>query len=384
MAKDHFVPQHYLRQFGINARVISIATLSPYRFIAAGPIDGQCQEDNFYERNERLNDLLWKSETDLAPVLKRVAQKQDFDVKESNALKFLAVIFHMRTRKAADIAKVFPKYMASEVIRSAIERGELPPPPQGVEKLEEVIDFKGASGLLMQQVICCWMEMATLDCKLLLATGSDHFITSDNPVSILNQFCAGLEPYRRVAGFSKSGFQLLLPIDPRLCFFCYDAKVYKVGNRRDRVVTISKQDVEIVNALQVQSAEECLYSHDPRMEQEVGRLVTRYTSSRVPIDDTLRVIPGKDENEEMLHIRAHSVNLPAPWHFCRYRRRIHSQPGDRRDPAWTALGQRLTQDIEENPEGGDVFRRIEKILGESESPFGLSRHERHDPPPIRL
>jgi hypothetical protein len=176
--------------------LIVVATLSPYRFIPAAPIAGQCQENNFYEKNKPLDELLWKSEHDLAPVLVRVAQKQDFDVAESNALKFLAVVLHMRTKKAAESIKVFPKFMACEVINGAIERGELPPPPKG-ETLEEIIDFEGASGFLMQQVIPCWMEMQTLECKLLLTTGSEYFLTSDNPVCILNQFCLGLEPYEQ-------------------------------------------------------------------------------------------------------------------------------------------------------------------------------------------
>ncbi len=272
MPKDHFVPQHYLRQFGVDEKRIAFATLSPYRFIGAVPIDRQCQEKNFYEKDKPLDKLLWQSENDIAPVLSRVIQRRDFDPKEAVALKLLAAIFHVRTRKAAEIAKVFPKYVAHEVIKRAINRGELPPPPEG-EFTEEMMDFGGVSGVLIQQAVLCWMEMQTLECKLLQPEPPTYFVTSDNPVVILNQFCADTMPHRSFAGFSMSGFQLLLPLSPNLCLCLYDAKIYKVGNRRDRLVPISKRDVEIVNALQIQSAEKCLYFHDPTLEPEIRRLV---------------------------------------------------------------------------------------------------------------
>ena len=359
--RQHFVPQHYLRQFRINeSEQIVVATVAPYRFIGPGAINRQCKEDYFYGRDGSLDKLLGESESDIAPVLARVIDKKDFDPKELVALRLLAVILHVRTRKEVESAKVFPKHIADEVIMSAIERGELPAPKGGYKA--GMMDFDGMPGLLMQQTIPCWMEMQTLECKLLQADSGSHFITSDNPIVLLNQFCADVISHRSFVGFSRSGFQLLMPINPELCLFFYDAKVYKVGVRRNRLVAISKHDVEIVNSLQIYSAEICLYFHDHKMEQEVERLVARYTGLRVPIDDTLREIQGRTGNETLLHIRTPSVKLPAVWEFCRYKRHIGFQPGDRRDPAWTATIELLMKDIEQNPVGGDIFARLEKIL----------------------
>jgi len=39
-------------------------------------------KDFFYEKDEALNNILWQSENDLAPVLARVTTKMDFDSKE--------------------------------------------------------------------------------------------------------------------------------------------------------------------------------------------------------------------------------------------------------------------------------------------------------------
>jgi hypothetical protein len=368
MAKDHFVPRHYLRRFAINgSEEIVVAKVYPYRFIGPKGIGGQCQEADFYEGNKDLDKLLGTYENDLAPILVRVVQKEDFTEPELVALRWLAVILRSRTRKAAEAYKVFPKRIFYEVIQRAIDAGELPPPPDG-KWTEEMIDMKGVSGFLIKNSgIRCSLEMQTLACKLLKAEEGTWFITSDNPVVILNQFCASAEPRRGFVGYSKAGFQLLMPISPELCLFFYDAKVYKVGSPRRRLISISKGDVEIVNALQIQSAEDRVYFHDPKLESEVQRFIVSYARLRAPIQDGLRTIPSGNEGEEIFHFRKLSVKFPKVWGFCRLRRHIKCQIGDRRNPAWSALIEELMADFEKNPNGGDIPTRIEKILADPNS-----------------
>ncbi len=111
--RDHFVPQHYLKQFRFEeTKQIAIASVEPFRFIGLGPIDSQCQKDYFYERDQALNEILRQSENDIAPVLLRVTQKMDCDAKERVALNMLAVLLHTRTRSAVEQAKGFPKRIA--------------------------------------------------------------------------------------------------------------------------------------------------------------------------------------------------------------------------------------------------------------------------------
>jgi|ERR1035437_2353782 hypothetical protein len=357
---EHFVPQHYLRRFSFDeSERIVIAIVAPFKFIGLGSISGQCQEGFFYGKSKVWDDLLTECEKVIAPVLVEVCNKKHFDAKQLGTLQMMAVILHHRTRKAVEAAKVGPRNMAVKRIQSAIKNGELPPCPDG-ELTEEMIDFKGVPGFMIHRAGFCLMEMQTLGCKLLQSSVGSHFITSDNPAVILNQFCIGVDSYFNFAGFSKSGFQLLLPISPNLCLFFYDEKIYKVGNRHDELVEISKQDVEVVNALQVQSADKCLYCHDLKLEQEVQCLVFRYTNLRVPIQDSLRVIPIKD-NKELFYTRVPSVKLPVIWSFCRNRKHVNFQPGDLRKPAWTALGEEFMHEVENNPTGEDIFTRLKKF-----------------------
>ncbi len=361
MANDHFVPRHYLRQFTVRgSELICVTKVTPYRFFGVKGIGGQCCEDDFYENNDGINKLLGASENDLAPLLVKVRQKEDFDIQEMNGLKMLAITLYLRTKKAVERAKVFPKFMAKEVIGSAVRRGELPPPPEG-DVIEDLFDFTHVAGVVMQNAIPCWMESQTLAAKLLKAESGSYFITSDNPVVVLNQFCVGADKHRSYVGFSRSGFQLLLPLSPKLCLFVYDDHVYKVGGRRSRRVDIPKSDVEIVNSLQVQGAENCLYFHDASLETYVSHLVRKYASLRVPLKDYLQVLPGRNPDEELLHLKNEPPKLPNRWEFCGYLRNVKSKPGDRRDPAWTALKDQLIEDIERNPNGENLFRRLNRL-----------------------
>ena len=359
--RDHFVPQHYLRQFRVGETdQMAIATIDPAKFIGLGSIDRQCQRDFFYEKDDALNEILWQSENDLAPVLARVTTRMDFDPKDRFALNFLAVLLHLRTKSAVEQAKLFPRRIAHEVISHGIQTGKLPEPEGGWR--EEMMDFKGVPGTLIREsAIPCWMEMQTLECKLLQSESHNYFVTSDHPVAILNQFCVGAHPLRSFAGFSLSGFQLVLPLSPSLCAFFYDPKVYKVGSRRRRAMDISREDVAIINSLQVQSADKCLYFHDPSIAEEVESLVRSYANLRTPIKDTLRSYPGRKANEEILHHKARSVRLSTTWTFCRHHRHVNKKPGDRRDAAWSDAIQRVSEDMHVNPGGEGLFERLKRL-----------------------
>jgi Protein of unknown function (DUF4238) len=362
--RQHFVPQHYLRQFRIEGTTLVAASLvEPYKFIGTAAINRQCQEDYFYGADGALDDLMTQCETDLAPVLARVTAHQDFDSKEMVALRMLSVLLHFRTKKAVENAKLFPRRIAFEVIKNGIERGKLPEPKGGWS--EEMMDIEGVPGFLIKTaVLPCFFEMQTLQCKILKAPPQAYFITSDHPVVMLNPFAVGHQPGREFVGFGQSGFQLLLPIAPTLALMFADRGVYKLGCRRDRTIPISARDVDLINSLQVQSADNCLYFHCPGLEPEVRRLVQNAKRLRIPAKGFLRTYPGKNEREEFLHIRAESVRLPSSLTFCRYRRRIQRKAGTLRDPAWSAVIQRLFEEVERNPGDGDVFARLRVLLSD--------------------
>lgn len=374
--KDHFVPRLYLRRFGFEeTEKIAVAAVDPFCFIGLRGIGGECQADYFYEQDEALDKIHQHFENQIAPILVKVCREKSLNAEELLPLRCLAIELHVRTRKAAEAHKVLFRYLGSEIVKNGIARGRLRQPEGGWK--EEMMGIGGASRALMGTTTLKFFEMQTLHCKMLLAKDGASFVTSDNPVVLMNQFCAKPDDHRSFAGFGMAGFQLVLPISPSLCLIFYDPNVYKIGNRQETVVGISEHDVEIVNALQVQSAEKRLYSHSLESKTQLNRLVTQYARLRTSVHDSLTIIPGSNEKQTFLHTRMPSAKLPIPWAFCRYRKHVTSRPGDLRNPAWSETVRRLVMDIKEDPNGGDVFERLRRII--SDGP----RHQADVPFPRR-
>jgi len=363
--RQHFVPQHYLRQFRIDGtNLIATSLVQPYRFIGPTAINKQCQSSYFYGADGELDQVMSQFEINLAPLLKSVSEKRSFDSAELPGLQMLAALLHVRTRKAVEKAKLFPKRVALEFFNAGIKSGRLPAPKGGLT--EDMIDFDGvADELIKTALIPAWMEMHTLECKLLAPAQDSFFVTSDEPVIMMNEYAARLNGKREFVGFAQSGFQLLLPLSPTLCAFFYDPGIYKVGNRKDKLVTLSPSDVEILNSLHLQSAENCIYFHSVSLEARMAALNARYGRLRKPLSDLVRTLPGWAENDEILHIRSEGAKLPTAWRFCQYRKNLRRKVGERRNPDWTATIMHLEDDMIRNPGIEDITERVERMVAEA-------------------
>ena len=153
----------------------------------------------------------------------------------------------------------------------------------------------------------------------------------------------------------------MLPLSPSLCAFLYDPFVYKVGNRRDAVVVLQPRDVKILNSLQVQSAEICLYAHHSGAEPELQKLVASYAHLRKPNSAAMKSFP-QNEDESLIMFSDPAFVLPKAWQFCRYIKNIQCEVGDRRDPGTTHMIQMLIEDIESNPHPMELDQRLEKMI----------------------
>lgn len=248
--------------------------------------------------------------------------------------------------------------MFFEVVQAAIVRGDLPPPP--ADWSEKTIDFGGVAGELFKNVAGGWLEARTLACKLLESPSDEFFITSDHPVILMNQMFEHTLPHRSFVGFSRSGFQMLLPISPSICLMFFDQRVYKVGDRKRSLVPISPEDTELINSLQIQSAETCVFSHDPASRDTISELVKKYGRLRKSIGSTLREFSGGNKDQRILHHFQFSPKLPRPWSFCRLKRRPRIGEDNRRDPEWTAYVKRVVEHMDAD-QGRDLFESMDAV-----------------------
>lgn len=334
---QHFLPQHYLRLFSVDGgKNIGITRLEPFKFIT-GPIKGQCQAEWFYRDDGELDEWLKQTESGYGNMLPGLIDARRMSGEQLVACRFLAVLFNIRTKKAAEIHGLFSRRMFFDVVNEGIDRGEVPPPP--ADWSMDTVEATGVSGFLVKNsLLQCFFEMSTLHCKLLEPTGEARFVTSDHPTVCMNQlFAKEAETTKRsYSGFSRSGFQLILPLCPTLCLFFYDPKVYKVGSKRDNLVGLRDGDVELLNSLQVQNADACLYTGSSDSASEMRALVEQFGKLRTPTNDLLQVTPMSDGNE-YYHVRSPNPRLLLPWSFCRLQRNPRIPESGRRNDVWTAL-----------------------------------------------
>lgn len=365
---QHFVPQFYLRQFRIaDTRKIAIAKVEPFAWLPAGSIKGQCQEASIYgSGNSQLDRLYQEIERGIAPALARVAEQKDWSHEDLLAMRALAVTLHTRTRKSFESKKVFPKYVADLVIKDAIDKGELPPPRGGWRP--GLIDFNGVPPGLLEATIVCLLESSTLRMKLIRAPAGHSFITSDHPAVALNPFVTNAKIARSGAGFAMAGFQLFLPIAPDLSLMLFDPGVYKVSDRAAKVVFATEEDVDALNALQIQSAHRCVYSNDTGLGTYVERLAAKASVLRKRARDQVKEYSTNDQNSKLVWFGAPHPTLPRPLSFVTYLRNIRGVPGTRRDAVMSAIIQRVMEDVRENPHAGGLDERFERLL--SGQPLG--------------
>jgi hypothetical protein len=183
--EQHFVPRHYLRQFGYpGTERISLARIDPFKYAINASIGDQCKEDYFYGEDGEVDELIQIAENDLAPSLRTVCGGNSFDYQHLNALTVLTVLLRLRTRKAAKEAGLIPQREFYEVTQAGIDAGHIPAPKGGWTR--DMVDVEGAPGFLIGFTIECWMELFTLTPKLLLAPASAVFVTGDHPVILLS------------------------------------------------------------------------------------------------------------------------------------------------------------------------------------------------------
>jgi len=89
------------------------------------------------------------------------------------------------------------------------------------------------------------VAIADLQCHLAISPDG-AFITSDNPAFKYNQYCEDID-YQGITGALCRGFQIFLPLAPRLCLLLYDRAVYNVprAERSKRRSIASQTDLAI-------------------------------------------------------------------------------------------------------------------------------------------
>jgi Protein of unknown function (DUF4238) len=289
--EQHFNPQFYLRNFSAdkNLRSIHLYNIARSKCIFGASIAGQCARPYFYGKDGRLERGLAMLEEATAPLFRRMISARELPVRPSAAhgllAQFIAVQFGRTQARETEVNNMADK-LAKHVVR---RRGE----PDLTEALDYIrVSIGNAPTWNVHNAAVCAPLLFDLERKLLVAPTGSFFIIGDNPVVFLNQYIdrAPARVARALAsttalgsrGHASRGLQISLPISPELGLFLYDRDIYKVGPAGRTVISIPKEDVDHLNALEYINSHNNIYFADEKHADYVRRIAKLHERVRQP------------------------------------------------------------------------------------------------------
>ena len=256
MAKNnhHYVPQFYLRLFGINDKYIHLYNLKNKLHISEADIKHQCYKRKFYGKNDIVENALAEIEQDCSITIKEVIASKKLPLRNNpqynHLLEFVAIqwlrtksIVEEQTQTIESIARVVGNDFSEEFL----DRLKNP-------EINLVLVSLSMAGII---------ERAIDDLEFHLVFSGAHrgFVTSDNPVVRYNLYNQSLSTIGMDGAVSK-GIIFFLPLSPHYLLLLYDPGIYKLHNTGEVTYYANDKDIDYINLLQFTFANENIYFND--------------------------------------------------------------------------------------------------------------------------
>ncbi|EJL62766.1 DUF4238 domain-containing protein [Flavobacterium sp. CF136] len=313
----HFVPQFFQRFFSFlnNGKTIGMFNTELNLFKSQVPISSQLSSDHLYGQDGDLENWLSQLEANAAPVFKEMWEKEKLPIIQSpdhfKMMHFLVVLDLRNPIHFKILTRLEQKLYAT---KSKISEGNVPSDlaPRFHEQQTDqgkLLSLKSADQLVP--------DLLDLKYKLIKNTTSNPFIISDNPLVLYNQF---LEKRNwRICSqrdFGLKGMQFFLPLNDWYLLAVYDANIYKLGTKKQQVVTIDdKNSVDQLNLLQFLNSETTVNFSHTASEHYIRTLYERSRKYLKANDDFISVhklkVPKEPDNftAQMIEMGVSDLNI---------------------------------------------------------------------------
>jgi hypothetical protein len=336
---QHYIPKFYLRNFSLNhnGKTVHLYNISRDLVIPSVGISGQCYRHYLYGKDGRLERGLGMLEAATSPLLGRMIMDGKLPPRRSpehGLLGQFISIQHQRT----EIRETEINEMADQFVRHILKRKE----PELAKHLDRVrISVPNAAILNVHNAAVRAPLLFDLEYKLLTTPRDRYFITSDNPVVLLNQLMGLSALYAH--GFASRGLQIYFPLSPNCALFFYDHDLYKAGPVGRHRMEITPSDVSQLNALQFIYAYQNIYFSFEKQATEVRNLAKRYNKFRRSQVGGFKVISKEADGENIRDVALVGTlraRFSPELHFTRFKRRVDKTPTPgSRDPALVTIVQ---------------------------------------------
>lgn len=317
--KQHFVPRFYLEHFSFDGGTrTNLIRIEDLKSVAGISVKNQCQEDNFYGKDLGMERALADIEGAAARVIKEVIAKGSPPTAGTPGGAVLRAHICLQWVRTAAYVEGSESAM-SQMLKIAY-RGELKRTGLSQEKLDGV-EFgtpeapKNAVVQGADYIPFFW----DLELKLVVANGLGEFVTSDDPVVLINPHYLGRFP-GGIAGPALEGTVILWPLSPDYLIVLYDRGCYRVGAAGKVVVPLgSISDLVALNNHQFLNAADNVYHRS--QDASVGHLVefAKVKGLRLAERQVVREIPLGDRRS-FLHSYTEPINYKPPTSFLKVRR----------------------------------------------------------------
>lgn len=295
--KQHYVPSFYLKYFtSLADGSINIGIIKNRKIVPKASYRNQCQEEHFYGKDLLLEKNVFAKIDGLgSSTLSNIIETETLPKRGSESWQTLYIythLQHLRTMAAYDESAARIIDLETHMFREYLKSKGI---PDFDPKLTPGNHLSEGMKMILSACADAVTEILDLKCKLLINTTAGEFITSDNPVALVNPYyhgrCSG-----GTTGLAKSGLQIFFPLSPKHVIVFYDSDLYEIGERKRQVVHVrSEHDVKWINRLQHLNARACVYFQNKELSELVRESLRDEDEVKRP---KLNLIPLK--NDEML------------------------------------------------------------------------------------
>ena len=245
--KQHYVPQFYLRNFGLDHHKgsINLCLKKDGKIIENAEIRNQAYKNYFYGQDQELEKEFAKFEDIVSKIIRQIIGNKKITQSASELLwiRYFTFFQYQRTLKQADDTNDF----INSTIHSIADRDD-----SIKDKVKDLV-FGYDKPILFSLKILQKILPETLDLavKIVINNSKWPFLTSDHPVVLYNQFLERKGKQGGHTGLKTKGLQVFFPLSPRVLLMYYDRNVYDVGAKNKLDTTTSQyDDIRQLNMLQ--------------------------------------------------------------------------------------------------------------------------------------
>lgn len=271
--KQHYVPQFYLKNFSLreNRKSIRLFNIDANKIVLEASIKDQAYKKYFYDKDNEIENKLNDLETQASAIIAKIVNGSHVPTRGSaDHLWILTFATTMRSR--TQYAKDEEDEFADKFWKQIFSKDDRYKDDLNLYKFKSENAVLGRLGTTLVNLPICF----DLNYKVLENFTKDGFITSDNPVIFYNQFMEIKKAIGGGSGLGIKGLQIFLPLSPNYMILFFDQGVYRIGERKQKIISISRsKDIDVLNYLQCVNAYHNLYFNELSSQEYVEKVFAK-------------------------------------------------------------------------------------------------------------